>query len=449
MSRFIYNGNYSLFRISRWSQKRFTPVGRAARKLMGIAVVLGLNFYANEIYEIVAFLLVLLGIGLGWSFFFRAQLEAERKLPKIAAVGETMHYRISFVNHTKKVLKGLSFRENTGDPRPSFEDFMSQKEPGEDKRNAWDRKVMYHRWAWLIKKNRQAEEKDMPLPALFPNKAATVRAEIIPLQRGYLDLTGVTVSCPDPFGVFRGVVETGKAERLLVLPKRYRVPQVNLPGTRKYHSGGVALSASVGNSSEFVSLRDYRPGDPQKHIHWKSWAKTDRLIIKEYQDEFFVRHALILDTFIKNSNSESFEAAVSTAASFAFTLQTRESLLDLMFVEDQAYCFSTGRGLGSSMNLLEILACVKGKRGDDLAISNLSAMVMKHAPLLSGCICIFLSWDDERKQFIGNLKARGIPVKVLVIGDNLSMQGDDPMKNDGENFHLLKAGEIEEGLARL
>ena len=79
-------------------------------------------------------------------------------------------------------------------------------------------------------------------------------------------------------------------------------------------------------------MRDYRPGDPLRRIHWRSWAKTDKPIVKEYQDEFFVRHALILDTFQKEAYGDVFEEAISVAASFACTMGTQDSLLDLMFI---------------------------------------------------------------------------------------------------------------------
>jgi hypothetical protein len=84
--------------------------------------------------------------------------------------------------------------------------------------------------------------------------------------------------------------------RVIALPKRYRIPPLALPGARKFQQGGVSLSASIGDSEEFLSLRDYRPGDPLQRLHWKSFARTGKPIVKEYQDEFFERHALVLDT---------------------------------------------------------------------------------------------------------------------------------------------------------
>jgi len=78
----------------------------------------------------------------------------------------------------------------------------------------------------------------------------------------------------------------------------------------------------------------------------KAVAKIDRLIVRENEDEFFVRHALILDTFAGAEQEEIFEEAVSVAASFVCSIQTQESLLDLLFVGAEAYCFTAGRGVG-------------------------------------------------------------------------------------------------------
>ena len=83
------------------------------------------------------------------------------------------------------------------------------------------------------------------------------------------------------------------------------------------------MAANIGHSDEFVSLRDYRRGDPVRHIHWRSWAKTGMPIVKEFEDEFFVRHALVLDTFSDEPHSELLEEAVSVAASFACSVLTQ------------------------------------------------------------------------------------------------------------------------------
>jgi uncharacterized protein (DUF58 family) len=211
----------------------------------------------------------------------------------------------------------------------------------------------------------------------------------------------------------------------------------------------VALASSIGDSEEFLSLREYRPGDPLRRIHWKSWAKTNIPIVKEYQDEFFVRHALILDTFQVEENHEFFEEAVSVAASFACSIQTQESLLDLMFVGPEAYCFTSGRGLAHTDKMLEILASVIPCR--DKPFSTLHSLVLERAALLSGCICVMLSWDADRQKLVHHLHALGLPLLVFVItGGDKDPAFDPGLKKDvAENIHVLRVDAIEEGLARL
>jgi uncharacterized protein (DUF58 family) len=236
---------------------------------------------------------------------------------------------------------------------------------------------------------------------------------------------------------------------MLILPKRYPLPPLALPGTLKYQEGGVALAANVGQSEEFVALRDYRRGDPLRHIHWRSWARTGKPIVKEFEDEFFVRHALVLDTFHPQPNSEVFEEAVSVAASFACTIQTQESLLDLLFVGAEAYCFTSGRGLAHADQMLEILASVR--TGGGKTFSDLEQLVLNHAAAVSNCICIFLAWDEPRRRFVEKLKASGVPVMVVVVMAEPPRQPLDrgPLRDDPELFHTLILGEIEAGLQKL
>ena len=84
-------------------------------------------------------------------------------------------------------------------------------------------------------------------------------------------------------------------------------------GTDLAAQGGVSLAASVGDSEEFIGLRDYRPGDPLQKVHWKSFARTGKPIVREFQDEFFERHALILDTSSSRGEDAVFEEAIAVS----------------------------------------------------------------------------------------------------------------------------------------
>jgi uncharacterized protein (DUF58 family) len=259
----------------------------------------------------------------------------------------------------------------------------------------------------------------------------------------------VTLARPDPLGLFRALSGVSLPQTMLILPKRYPLPPIALPGVTKYQEGGVAFASNVGQSEEFVALRDYRRGDPLRHVHWRSWAKAGKPIVKEFEDEFFVRHALVLDTFIDDPRSELFEEAVSVAASFACTVLTQESLLDLLFIGPQAYRFTAGRGLAHTNQMLEILASVRAC--GDRPFRTLETLVLDHAAAVSGCICVLLAWDEARQNLVKKLNALNVPVRVLVITEPGRSPALDPgpMRNEPDRFHVLENGQIGQGLARL
>jgi len=264
-----------------------------------------------------------------------------------------------------------------------------------------------------------------------------------------LRLAGVALARTDPMGLFRAFSKVALPQSVLILPKRYPLPPIALPGTMKYQEGGVAQASHVGQSEEFVALRDYRHGDPLRHIHWRTWAKAGKPVVREFEDEFFVRHALVLDTFSDHPHSEVFEEAVSVAASFAYTLQTQVSLLDLLFIGPQSYCFTAGRGLAFADQMLEILGCVRPCAEQGFAA--LERLVLNHAKSVAGCVCVLLCWDLERQEFVKKLKMLGLPVLVLVVQDGKKPHSLElgPMRDEPDRFHILETGRIEHGLAKL
>jgi uncharacterized protein (DUF58 family) len=170
-------------------------------------------------------------------------------------------------------------------------------------------------------------------------------------------------------------------------------------------------------------------------------------IVKEYQEEFFVRHALILDTFGSTSNEAIFEEAVSIAASLAWTIQNQDSLLDLMFIGPEAYCFTSGRGVGHVEQMLEILASVQ--MCQEKSFESLEHLVFNHAAELSGCVCVFLEWDKRRQDLVKNLLTRRLPLRVLVVTDSGERLPLGVMEAQPENFHVLPKGQVAQKLAFL
>ena len=59
---------------------------------------------------------------------------------------------------------------------------------------------------------------------------------------------------------------------------------------------GLHKSPFKGFSVEFAEHRQYGPGDEIRHIDWRTYGKTDRYYVKEYEEETNLKAYLVLDT---------------------------------------------------------------------------------------------------------------------------------------------------------
>jgi uncharacterized protein (DUF58 family) len=439
---------YRIYRLFSWlryrTRRRLTSAGRAVLGGFVVAALTGLDTDNTVAYQAFTLLLFLLVLAVPFGFFLKVRFSATRLLPRLGTAGSPFSYRVLVTNLTTKNQKGLTLLENLSDPRPVFFEWMAVWRANEKRARTF--RFSQHRRTSPF---RVATVKEVPVPPMPAHQEIECVVEITPWRRGVLQFLGVTLARPDPLGLLRAFVRVSLPQTVLILPKRYPLPPLALPGTSKYQHGGVALAANVGQSQEFVALRDYRRGDPWRHIHWRSWAKTGKPIVKEFEDEFFVRHALVLDTFTDDPRSELFEEAVSVAASFACTVMTQESLLDLLFFGPEAYCFTAGRGLAQRDQLLEVLAAVQACAHRPFRA--LESLVLDHAGLVSGCVCVLLAWDEARRGLVQKLKMLGVPLLVLVITEPGSSPSLDPgpLRDEPGRFHPLEIGRIEQDLGRL
>src|ERR1041385_6237195 len=58
---------------------------------------------------------------------------------------------------------------------------------------------------------------------------------------------------------------------------------------------GMHKSPHRGYSVEFAQHRDYSPGDEIRHIDWKVFGRSDRLYVKQFEEETNLKAYLVLD----------------------------------------------------------------------------------------------------------------------------------------------------------
>ena len=418
---------------------RLTPAGWLVLGFWMVAGAMGIDPTQSTAYQAFGLLTALWLVSLASLFFFRPHLDASRRMPRYATAGEAFRYRWTVFNKGEAPAEDIALRESVERRIPSYEAFLASRGILDESRTFVERLSGYGRWRALVRRMEISFE-STPMPTASPRQAVEVSGKITPARRGRLELEGAVATRVDPLGLLRACIPVPAPGRALVLPKRYPVGRLDLPGSARFQPGGVAQASRIGESPEFAGLRDYRPGDPLRRIDWKSWAKEGRPIVREYHDEQFVRHALVLDTFAPPERSEIFEEAVSVAASFAESLLTQESLLDLLFVVDQAYAVTAGRGLASAERLLEVLAGVE--RCEDRDFSMLEASVARRREVLSGCVLILTAYDEPRRSLVASLESVGVPTRAFVICE----PGVGDEKEWGPSVRRLELGRIAEGL---
>ena len=439
MTRFAYSVLRRTWALNRWLRQRFTVAGLLVISAGWSGAIIGVDTERSMSYQAFTLLLAALAVSLPFAWLFRPGLVIERDLPRLATAGTRLAYRIVVRNDSAAVQRGLIVRDNLADPRPSYAQFKSAVDAD------WKlmrRPTLFDIWRRLIAANGSAAIGEVEFGMLPPGQAIELASAFTPKRRGVLHFDRLTLARPDPFNLIRANADYSAPARLLVLPQCFALPQLMMPGARRYQHGGVALATSVGDSEEFVSLRDYRPGDPLQRMHWKSFARLGYPVVKEYQDEFFERHALVLDTFAGGGGDDAFEDAVAVAASFVATVDTRECLLDLMFVGNEAYCFTAGRGQMQALQLLEVLAVVTRQAAG--GFSALADSVLASRSVLSSVILVLLAWDDARRDLVSRLQAGGLQVLALVVSEAPGeVAGRAPW------LVVLESGKIQQSLSAL
>ena len=311
-------------------KRRLTSAGMIVGVVLIAAATLGVDTHQTVAYQVFALALALFVVAVVGVCFQRGGFVVRRVLPRVVGAGETFTYRLAVTNLSDSPRDGLMLFEELAEPHLNLSELRERI-----------RIPTYRAWRREMVERIVCEVEATLLPQIGPHSTVEIAVQAEALHRGSQHFKGATVARTESLGLMRSLARHPEPANLLVLPKRYRLPPINLPGTRAYQQGGVALASSVGQSEEFISLRDYRPGDSPRSIHWKSFARLGEPVVREYQDEFFERHALVLDTFTSaNYDPRAFEEAVSIAASFVVTVNTQECLLDLLFVGSESHCYT-------------------------------------------------------------------------------------------------------------
>ena len=111
------------------------------------------------------------------------------------------------------------------------------------------------------------------------------------------------------------------------------------------------------HGDEFYSLRDYMPGDDIRRIAWRQSARSNKLLVKELEQETARYILFVFDTRVHDIEEleDHFEDAVELIASLAITLLNRQYKVALQTPD---HYISEGEGKGHTIAILDFLARV-------------------------------------------------------------------------------------------
>jgi len=441
IDRVLYRSYARGHELREFISARISPIGFSVLSILVLGMCLSISDVRSVIYQVLSMSFGLCIFSAIFAYARRARVEAVRLLPQYATVGKTFMYQVEVKNLSSKDLKMAWLVEMPPDARPDFHSFHGIREPGEENRNPFDRYFRYFRWKWLISRNVyfMPSKAQAPLRIGF-GETQKFWMELHPVKRGTLSFVEMCVVLPDPMGLFQRCMRvTAPEESILVMPKRYLISGIHLNGGLGHHINGDNNTNRIGESGEFVGLRDYRPGDSMRQIHWKSWAKTGKPIVKELEDTSYKRYALVLDTLSSGKFDECFEEAVSVAASFACEIDTNDCLLDLMFMKGEAHRVTAGRNLERTERLLEVLASVTPEQ--ESSLEQLAKLVRSHKEQLTCGIVILNGWDESKKKFCRLLDEIELSYLLVAVGRDTAPKGF--------SGHWLEFGHIERDLMKL
>lgn len=104
---------------------------------------------------------------------------------------------------------------------------------------------------------------------------ATIEAEVEYVDRGVYGVRLDRLRHRDPIGLVETSVDVPAEESAVVYPT------VHLLANRGDLAGLFPDETAV-ERQEFDTLREYQPGDPLRHVHWKSSAKHDEFLVTEF-----------------------------------------------------------------------------------------------------------------------------------------------------------------------
>jgi uncharacterized protein (DUF58 family) len=137
---------------------------------------------------------------------------------------------------------------------------------------------------------------------------------------------------------------------------------------------GMHPSPYHGFSVEFAEHREYVPGDDIRHVDWKVWSKTDKLYLKQYEQETNLLTYLLLDTsesmaYHSEGHVTKLQYAQFIAAALTYLILQQQDSVGLIIFDDAVRRYLKPAGQASQLKeILRLLDVTPAREKSDLGL---------------------------------------------------------------------------------
>jgi uncharacterized protein (DUF58 family) len=223
--------------------------------------------------------------------------------------------------------------------------------------------------------------------ALWPYQRLRWRRRLTCSRRGVFRLGYVRLRAGDPFGFLeceRGFTEDSE---ILVYPRVVPLRRLALP---LHHPSLDAVGASslITDPTRTATIRDYRPDDARRLIHWPSSARRGDIQVRVLEPATSLHVSLLLDVRgfgFGIYQDELFELTLSAIASIAIFLHGRGAPVALLANADPPLVIPPAASVPHLQQVLEHLARLAPVSGPDLMPWALDHLPRGNTAILAAC----------------------------------------------------------------
>lgn len=261
------------------------------------------------------------------------------------------------------------------------------------------------------------------------------------LRRGRFQLGPIVLRSGDPFGLFSTEMRVDAPALILVYPKVLPLLHWQLPGSQL--EGGVLTGQrSLQATSMVMGIREYRPGDSYKSIHWRSSARHRTLQVKEFELDRTADLWIYLDLdrhwHRGDGETATIERAVTVVASVVQKALREHRNVGLITSGLKPDVLQPDRGSKQSGKLMQYLAEIQPT--GDLSIAE---SLIETTPRLrrgSSCLIVTPSLDRQWVRPAGTLREAAISTQAVIIGPPSSTDDRDRARLHSVMGELAIAG---------